>query len=263
MSTPLVSALMVTRDRASLARRAIHCLAAQTWAHKELVIIDDGTEDYEPVIAPYRDRIAVQYHRITNDGTLLLGGLRNLSLDRASGEFLVQWDDDEWYHPQRIEAQVRALEQSRLDAVTLRWTLMHLDAPGYTGHLYRTGLRSGTPGTILHRRSDLRYENLRRGEDSVYRNRLAQSLRVGIMAEPHSHLFIRCFHGGNTWDLTHFTERLHKGLVDKLHWVRARYLARDIFTHPAFRLTGPEREAAAMFLAESRLLGLLEPQGAG
>jgi glycosyltransferase involved in cell wall biosynthesis len=255
MSTPLVSALMVTRNRGHLARLAIHCFAAQTWPHKELVIVDDGSEDYEPIIAPYRGRITVHYHRIVNDGTLLLGGLRNLSLERAGGEFLTQWDDDEWYHPRRIEAQMTALEAMRLDAVTLRWTLMHLDAPGFTGHLYRTGLRAGTPGTILQRRSVVRYENLRRGEDSIYRNRLARSCRVGVMREPHSHLFIRCYHGENTWDLAHFTERLHARPVDKLHWLRARYLARDIFTHPAFRLTALEREAAALFLEDRRARG--------
>lgn len=259
MSTPLVSALMVTRNRAALARLAIHCFAAQTWARKELVIIDDGAEDYEPVIAPYRDRITVQYHRIVNEGGLRLGGLRNLSLERAGGEILTQWDDDEWCHPERIEAQMRALDELGLDAVTLRWTLMHLDAPGFTGRLYRTGLRGGTPGTILHRRSEVRYENLPRGEDSLYRNRLAVSLRVGIMREPHSHLFIRCYHGGNTWDLAHFTERLHVGPLDTLHWLRARYLARDLFTHPAFRLTALEREAAARFLEERRSVGIATP----
>jgi hypothetical protein len=49
------------------------------------------------------------------------------------------------------------------------------------------------------------------------------------------------------------------GPLDTLHWLRARYLARDLFTHPAFRLTALEREAAARFLAERRSVGIATP----
>ncbi len=255
--TSLISCLMVTRNRARLARRALRCFANQTWPAKELVIVDDGDEDYEPIIAPLRERLSIHYHRIPSQPEQRLGALRNLALDHARGEFCAQWDDDDWYHPERLAVQMRALERQGLHGVLFRWTLMHLDTPAYAEHPYRTQLRRGTPGTILHRRTAVRYRNLPRGEDSIFRKELARSMRVGIVEEPHSHLFIRCFHGANTWEIRHFTERLHRRVVNKIRWLRARYLARDIFTHPLFDLTPLERSAVARFIHDSRELGLL------
>ncbi len=255
---PLVSCLMVTRNRAKLAQRAVRCLAQQTWENKELVIIDDGSEDYEPVLTPWRERVPIHYHRIEERPGVLVGGLRNISLDHANGEFCIQWDDDEWYHPERIEAQMRFLQEHRLDAVVLRWTLMHLDRPKYVEHVYRAGMRRGTPGTILHRQVNIRYPNGEKGEDSVFRERLDENLRLGVMNAGSSHLFIRCFHGANTWDEQHFTERLCDTWLDTLNYLKVKYVQQNIFRHPAFLLDPPEKSAVESFLRESRELGLFE-----
>jgi glycosyltransferase involved in cell wall biosynthesis len=239
---------MVTRNRARLARRAVHCFAAQTWSNRELVIIDDGAEDYEPTLAPFRDRCEIAYHRFPPDPARRLGAARNLSLEHAKGEFCVQWDDDEWYHPERIAVQMGSIERG-FDGSVLRDTLMHLDSPEYVEHPFRTGLWRGTPGTILHRACDVRYPNVPLGEDTTYLRRLRRRLRIEMLRT--SHLFIRCFHGANSWDLRHFTERLW---YSPLAYLRARYVARDIFTHPAFKLNEREREATRRFLRESREL---------
>jgi glycosyltransferase involved in cell wall biosynthesis len=242
---------LVTRNRAALARRAVHCFAAQTWPNRELVIVDDGEEDYEPTLAPYRDRCAIAYHRFPRDPARKLGAARNLSLERATGEFCIQWDDDEWYHPERIAVQMGAVERG-FDGSVLRDTLMHLDTPDYVEHPYRTGLWLGTPGTILHRAGAVRYPNVARGEDSTFLRLLRRRLRIETLHQ--SHLFIRCFHGANTWERGHFTRRLQ---WNPLAYLRARFIARDLFSHPAFRLDAREREAAELFLKESRELQVI------
>ncbi|MCA9515904.1 MAG: glycosyltransferase family 2 protein [Myxococcales bacterium] len=255
---PLVSCLMVTRNRSRLAERALRCFAAQTWKNRELVIIDDGDEDYEPVIAPYRGNVVVHYHRFEKDSERRLGAARNLSLDHANGDFLMQWDDDEWYHPERIAAQMGYLAEHRLDGVVLRETLMHMDLPFYVDNPIKTHLRRGTPGTIVHRRSVVRYPNTPRSEDSVYLDDLRKEMRIGMIeGEPHSHLFIRCFHGSNTWEVSHFTERLSHRLADKWEYFKAKFLRRDLLSHRAFQLTDLERRAANEFIAMSREMGLL------
>jgi glycosyltransferase involved in cell wall biosynthesis len=248
---------MVTRNRAALARRALQCLADQTWPALELVIVDDGDESYEPVLAPFRHRFPIVYHRTGSDPSRRLGALRNTSLDLATGDYCIQWDDDDWYHPERVRVQMAALDAGGLDAVLLRETLMHLDSPEFRLHPFRTELRRGTPGSILHRRTDVRYPNLARGEDSVYRRDLARRLNVGLLPPPHAHLFIRCFHGANTWDARHFTERLHYTWRDRLDYVRARWWRGNLLTHPRFMLTAIERAAFDLFLDQSRTLGLL------
>jgi glycosyltransferase involved in cell wall biosynthesis len=257
MTEPLVSCLMVTRNRARLARRSLACLLTQTWPNKELVVVDDGDQDYGEILAPLADRIPVHYHRVDNREGISLGGLRNIALDRANGDFCVQWDDDEWFHPQRIEAQMQAVRARGLDAVVLHWTLVHVDSPRMTAHPFRACLGRGTPGTVLHRRTALRYPDLPRGEDSEFWRRLSRNLRVGTLTDPHGHLFIRCFHGDNTWSLRHFTGRLYRSLPDLLHYCYARFVVRDLFVHPAFRLTPAEMSAVQQYLSLSRELDLL------
>ncbi len=249
---------MVTRDRAELARRAVHCLAEQTWSNVELVIVDDGDQDYEPMLAPFRDRLDIHYHRIeARPGEVYLGGLRNRSLEFANGEFCCQWDDDEWYHPTRIEAQMAPVNNGA-DGSVLRYTLMHLDAPGLVDHPYRGYVRKATPGTLLHRRSDVRYPNTPRAEDTVYLQEQRDARDIVTLDESSSHLFIRCFHGSNTWEEKHFTKKLRKTVPDALRYFAARYLQRDLTRHPAFRLTPVEQEATRQFLADSREFGLLK-----
>jgi glycosyltransferase involved in cell wall biosynthesis len=255
---PLVSCVMVTRNRAALARRALACLDAQTWPNLELVVIDDGDEDYEPVLGPLRARCAVRYVRLHGQPRLKLGELRNMALSMAAGTYVAQWDDDEWYHPTRVARQMEAIRRQDLDAVVLKWTLMHMDVAPFGEHLYRADLGRGTPGTILHRRAAApSYPALGRDEDGVFLRRLGRVMRLGMVDGPHSHLFIRCFHGGNTWDRAHFLRRLRRTPAGLFHYLKARFIHRDLRRHPAFRLTDPERQAADRFLAQSRTLGLM------
>lgn len=256
-SLPLVSCLMVTAGRVRLAERAVRCFTRQTWPHRELVILDDGPDDYSAMLRRYAaDADSIRYHRIERQAGLRLGGLRNRLLDLARGEYCVQWDDDEWYHPQRIEAQLEALG-SHAGGSVLRDTLMHLATPDFTAHPYRTGLRSGTPGTLLHRRTERRYPNVPKREDSLFRDALRREMRIVTMDGRFSHLFIRCFHGSNTWDARHFVERLHYTTRNKVEYAYARYVRRDLFAHPAFHLTELERGSVTAFLEDSRELGLL------
>ncbi len=257
MAQPLVSCLMVTRNRAALARRAVRCFVEQSWPERELVIVDDGAEDYTPMLAPFiAGGARIFYHRLPPDPARTLGAARNISLERGAGEFLVQWDDDEWYHPDRLSVQMAATD--RLDVVLLDYTLMHMDTPEFVLHPYRTNLGRGTPGTVLHRRGPVRYPELAKGEDSKYLTQLLRRYRGGTVTEPHSHLFIRCFHGQNTWDRAHFEERLHRTATETLQYAWARWVRRDLFSHPAFQLTPLERDAFARYLAESTELGLLQ-----
>jgi len=37
------------------------------------------------------------------------GAKRNLACERARGQFIVHWDDDDWYPASRVRVQIRAL----------------------------------------------------------------------------------------------------------------------------------------------------------
>lgn len=255
---------MVTRDRPELARRAITCFLAQTWPHRELVIVDDGDRSYDDLVASYDDP-RIRYVRLPSSPSQRLGALRNASQDLARGEYRVQWDDDEWYHPERIERQMRPILDEGWDASLLQYTLMHCDTPALAMHPFRTGLPFGTPGSLLHRRTRARYPNRARGEDSAFLRSVFLRQRVARLGRGESHLLIRCFHGDNTWNVSHFTERLWSGPRARFHWLKARYLDRDLYRHAAFDLEPRERIAFHDFLDVSRRLGLLRhlPSTAG
>ncbi|MCA9680423.1 MAG: glycosyltransferase family 2 protein [Kofleriaceae bacterium] len=255
-AAPLISCLMVTRDRVRFAARAVRCLAAQTWPSVELVVVDDGDHDYEPVLAPFRARFPIRYLRVCAEPGRKLGGLRNLALDAARGELCAQWDDDEWYHPERLAVQARAILDGGADASVLKWTLMHVDTPAMASLPYRADAGQGTPGTVVHRRTRVRYPNLARSEDARFLEALAARGRVAVLGAEHSHLFIRCYHGGNTWDAAHFHRRLRRTPLAAAHYLVAR-LRGDLRSHPQLVLTAAEQAAVAAFLADSRALSLL------
>ena len=242
---------MVTKNRAQLARRAIQCLANQSWENKELIIVDDGDEDYTKILEPYIDHFPIRYHRINRQPGMNLGALRNLSLELADGDFCAQWDDDDWYHPSRLETCIETLERENLDAVVQRWTLMHINTANMRSHPFRAELRYGTPGTIVHRNGIFRYPNVVRREDTIFLWRIARTARVGMIPLPHSHLFVRCYHGSNTWGENHFSKRLYRSPKYFGHYVLARFIRKDLFSHPFFHLSALERESIEKFNRDS------------
>jgi glycosyltransferase involved in cell wall biosynthesis len=249
---------MVTRDRAGLARRAVACLAAQTWPRLELVVVSDGGDGddaYSPILEDVSARLSVRHVRLGDaKADRRLGELRNVALDEARGDLLVQWDDDEWYHPDRIARQVAALGDAA--GVILHTTLVHVDSPELRGRAFRGACTGGTPGTILHRRTPARYPNLPRAEDTHFLRQLKRRGGVRLLGPESSHLFIRCYHGRNTWDARQFMARLWRTPGDLARYLVARHVLGDVTRHPAFRLDGRERDAVSAFLDDTRRAGL-------
>ncbi len=102
-----VSAICPTYNRRKYLPTAIAQFLAQTMQDSELVIVDDSTESVRDIV-PKHPRI--QYHRLTEQ--LTTGAKRNLCCEKARGQVIVHWDDDDWNAPQRIEDQVTKLKQS-------------------------------------------------------------------------------------------------------------------------------------------------------
>ncbi len=256
-ATPTVSCLMVTANRAHLCRRAVRCYNRQTYPARELVVIDDGEQDLTPALqeVPADELVYVKLERTPEN---VLGHLRNLALAHATGDFLVQWDDDDWYHATRVERQARVLQDGH-DACSLYGALMHIDAEPYFLHPYVGTLPNGVPGSIMHRRSDaIRYPALRRAEDSVYLDAWRER-RYTMLPREDAHLFIRCFHGDNTWEKKHFLTRMRNTVPDAVAYVWHRYVRGDLFAHPRFQLHAAAWTAFEQYLDDSYDLGLLTP----
>ncbi|MCW9707362.1 glycosyltransferase family 2 protein [Fodinibius salsisoli] len=251
---PKVSCLTVTANRKHLMKRAIQCFQNQTYPNKELVIIDDGEQDLDDLLSPLPSN-QVKYVKLENTPDNTLGKLRNRSLEEANGDFLVQWDDDDWYHPERISIQAQTLLDG-YDACCLSGALMHLDEEPYMQHPYVGYLPDGIPGSIMHRSDDnIRYPHTRRAEDTVYlKEWMAQ--RYLQLPNHYSHLFIRCYHGSNTWEKDHFLRRVRNNPKDAVLYVWHKIVKGKLFEHPRFDLTEKQKKAFTMYLDDSRQLDL-------
>ena len=255
-SQPRVSCLMVTANRKQIARRAILCFKRQTYPNKELVIIDDGDVDYTDILRdiPESD---LNYIRIPKDDTVRLGGLRNLSLDAAEGDYLVQWDDDDWYHDDRITLQAKVL-QNGSDACCLSYSLIHIEDGEFKDFPFIGSLTHGIPGSIMHVNSDnIRYPNYIKAEDTVYLDHWKKK-KYTIMPKDMAYLFIRCYHGSNTWNAEHFRRRMRNSPSRFITFFWYRYVLKDLLRHPYFRMEGNLKSSIEQYLADSAALGIFQ-----
>lgn len=138
MSQPIVCAVMLTRDRPEMARRAVECFRAQTYPAKRLYVFDSGeTPDIDCLPQNFTD-YSIAYHRSASGGRRAaatristIGELRNLAngwcAADGNSDILVHWDDDDWSHPTRIAEQVALLQASGADCVGYREMLFWRD----------------------------------------------------------------------------------------------------------------------------------------
>lgn len=104
ITSPLISCILPTKNRAAYIPQAIHSYQSQTYPTKELIILDNGTDETETLIPPDP---SISYTRISGDHTT--GEMRNLCARLAKGEVIAHFDSDDWSAPTRLVDQVHRL----------------------------------------------------------------------------------------------------------------------------------------------------------
>lgn len=196
---PLVSCLMVTRERQQMAERAIRCFQAQTYAARELVVVDDGPDDglagHVAALADPQIRLV----RLPDEGKVL-GELRQLSVAHARGTFVAQWDDDDLSDPERLEVQMAAITQLDADMCVLARERLWWPER----ELLALSVRRLWESSMVCAKSALpHYQALRRGEDTPVVEHVYLHGRVALLDTPELYTYV--IHGGNTFDEQHFT----------------------------------------------------------
>lgn len=111
-SGPLVSVIIPAYRPDAGLLTSVRSILAQTHAHLELIIVDDGSgPDYRNWFeqAHALDQRVRVLTLETNGGTY---PARNAGLREATGEYLTFQDSDDWSHPERLRAQRRALQKN-------------------------------------------------------------------------------------------------------------------------------------------------------
>jgi len=144
MSEPLVCAVMLTRDRPAMAKRAVECFRSQTYERKRLLIVNSGPA---PLLA--RETGLDEWPQESEPcfvgcDAKSIGALRNLGNRYAAGHYIrsadsveifAHFDDDDYSNPNRLAEQVALLQASGADVVGYSEMVFwdEKNAPGHHG----------------------------------------------------------------------------------------------------------------------------------
>jgi glycosyltransferase involved in cell wall biosynthesis len=199
----LISCLMVTRGDIRLISSALHCFDLQTYPNKELVIVYD---DKDSSVAQF-----IEQRRMANvklvyvEGRRSLGELRNISIQKASGPIVCQWDDDDLYGMDRLRIQAGILIKSRLSAVFLKRWLIWWPAK----EILAISSKRIWEGSMLSWKHCIpSYPHIVRGEDTVMVAQLRKTNRIGLLDMPSLYCYV--MHSNNTWDESFFAFQVRK-----------------------------------------------------
>lgn len=107
---PLVSVVLATNRASPYLAEALHSVAAQGYRPIEVIVVDDGSDAPESIAAAMAEVVGlVPAARLVRQEPLGVSVARNTGAAQAAGEYLVFLDDDDRWHPERIERQVEAL----------------------------------------------------------------------------------------------------------------------------------------------------------
>lgn len=195
---PLVSCLMVTRDRYELARLSMISFRRQTYSNRELVVLDDGDDPrLAEEIAALGDPKIRYISPVDKDQSL--GSLRNQAVAEARGLYVCQWDDDDLYDPKRIEIEMSALMRHEARAVMLSRVTIWMPARKRLKISHR---RTWEGSMICEKAIMPEYPDQRAGEDTEVVQKIHERYKIAFVDMPR--LYLYSFHGHNTWTSDHF-----------------------------------------------------------
>lgn len=102
---PLVSILIPAYNAQATVAAAIQSALAQTWARKEIIVVDDGSTDLTAEIAAR----FVPKIKLISTGNQGLSAAVNLAIRLSQGDYIQELDADDQLAPDKIEKQLAAL----------------------------------------------------------------------------------------------------------------------------------------------------------
>jgi glycosyltransferase involved in cell wall biosynthesis len=177
-----VSIIIPCYNAEAYVAEAVQSCLDQTYASIEIIVVDDGSTDGSVrALARFGARIVLK------TGSNCGGNVaRNRGFGLSSGKYIQFLDADDYLLPDKIDRQVRFLEQTGADAVYGDWRYrFHLSSTfSYLDRIQRSGAQADilesllshwwvAPGAILYRRAIVERvggwdENLRAAQDKDF-----------------------------------------------------------------------------------------------
>jgi glycosyltransferase involved in cell wall biosynthesis len=106
---PLVSVILTTRDRPRFLSLALRFYSEQTYAARELIVVDDG--ERFPVDAAAVEAVGGRLVRMPP--ATPLGTKLNAGVELARGQWCQKIDDDDWYSPRFLSKMMSAVADTQ------------------------------------------------------------------------------------------------------------------------------------------------------
>ncbi|MGH9628406.1 MAG: glycosyltransferase [Bryobacteraceae bacterium] len=118
-ASPLISVVIPVYNGSATIRETVESVLSQTHRNLELIVIDDGsTDDTSDVLASIADP-RVHVFSLENAG---IATSRNRGLARCRGQFVSFIDADDLWTPDKLQAQLEALQQAPGAGAAYSWT---------------------------------------------------------------------------------------------------------------------------------------------
>ena len=200
----LISCLCVSQNKTELVEISIKCFLNQSYLNKELIFVYEDNNCFINEIKTKFNYKNIKYIEIPSTPKKTLGELRNISINNSNGSILIQWDDDDVYHKERITTQYNFMVQKKTNAVMLDQRLFLMD-----NILYKTNIWP-FEGSIMIKKNMFTdnkinpYSEDIKGEDTNILMDLLKTNSVEFMNCPN--LYLYRYTGDNVWDKKHFNE---------------------------------------------------------
>jgi glycosyltransferase involved in cell wall biosynthesis len=200
---------MVSRGNCFPAHLAIESFRRQTYSNRELVIVCAQQNSPLRALVADLDDPLIRYIEVSQR---TLGELRNVSASEARGSLLCTWDDDDLYHPRRLELQAHDLgctfAANFLSRVLIWWPSRRL--------LGIAGKRAWENSMLVRRECLPTYPSLPYREDTQVVDQLLKQHRISCSDRPELYCYV--VHSGNTSDTAHF-----EYIFEKADWIYPDY----------------------------------------
>lgn len=116
---PIISVIIPAYNAEKTIIETIKSVEQQTFSDFEIIVIDDGSEDQTLELLNKVESARLKVYSYNNSGPSVA---RNRGIAHASGEYIAFLDTDDLWTPDKLEAQLWALQQHPEAGVAYSWT---------------------------------------------------------------------------------------------------------------------------------------------